>query len=63
MNAYCYSIQLGFKPQLNKIWAQIRQGAFDSIDLLKSLSSLSFESHGSILFSKSRVGEKKQIEF
>ncbi|WP_185830656.1 hypothetical protein [Siminovitchia terrae] len=29
MNAYCYSIQLGFKPQLNKIWAQIRQGAFD----------------------------------
>ncbi|RST57825.1 hypothetical protein D5F11_020930 [Siminovitchia terrae] len=51
MNAYCYSIQWGFKPRLNKvkasggchrfleeiyraeldkIWAQIRQGAFDS---------------------------------
>ncbi|WP_313432818.1 hypothetical protein [Siminovitchia terrae] len=50
MNAYCYSIQWGFKPRLNKvkasggchrfseeiyrvkldkIWAQIRQGAFD----------------------------------
>ncbi|WP_280519766.1 hypothetical protein [Siminovitchia terrae] len=30
MNAYWYSIQWGFKPRLNKIWAQIRQGAFDS---------------------------------
>ncbi|GIN98295.1 hypothetical protein J6TS1_41650 [Siminovitchia terrae] len=45
MNAYWYSIQCGFKPQLNKvkpqifrgiyraelekIWAQIRQSAFD----------------------------------
>ncbi len=52
MNAYCYSIQWGFKPRLNKakasggchrfseeiyrteldkIWAQIRQGAFDNM--------------------------------
>ncbi|GIN94977.1 hypothetical protein J6TS1_08470 [Siminovitchia terrae] len=53
MNAYCYSIQWGFKPRLNKvkasggchrfleeiyraeldkIWVQIRQGAFDRLD-------------------------------
>jgi len=52
MNAYCYSIQWGGKPRLNKvkasggchrfseeiyraeldkIWAQIRQGAFDLV--------------------------------
>ncbi|WP_313428410.1 hypothetical protein [Siminovitchia terrae] len=55
MNAYCYSIQWGCKPRLNKvkasggchrfseeiyraeldkIWAQIRQGAFDKITKL-----------------------------
>ncbi|GIN91661.1 hypothetical protein J6TS1_16220 [Siminovitchia terrae] len=47
MNAYWYSIQQGFKPRLNevkasggchrfakldKIWAQIGQGAFDTND-------------------------------